>query len=387
MIGGSAPSSGATDLPDPYKVRRWVGYSLWTLGQLIGGGLFLLLFIIAPLFEANPSGAYFRMGIGAVLALPAMLAYLTFPRLLDRYDPEPLYALLLALLWGALAACGFSALINSLVGGLAANLLGPEAGDAIGAILSAPFVEEFWKGLMVVGIAYFLRQEFDGVVDGIIYATFTAIGFAATENVIYYGRALEVNFDSLAATFFLRGVLAPWGHPLYTSMTGIGVGIARESTKTWVKVVAPILGYLGAVLLHMLWNGLATLCDYVGGESLFFLLLPLWIIFVVAFVILVIALVVRRGRTLRAFLLDEIALGYLTRAEVDLVCSAFGGLVAFFKKGTKGTAFVRAVARLALSKWHTSRAAGDSKSTVSMDFIVPLRAKIRDLKAAGASPV
>ena len=56
----------------------------------------------------------------------------------------------------------------------------------VGACISAPFVEEAMKGLAVFGVFYFLRREFDGVVDGVIYATFAALGFAAVENIIYY---------------------------------------------------------------------------------------------------------------------------------------------------------------------------------------------------------
>jgi RsiW-degrading membrane proteinase PrsW (M82 family) len=322
-----------------------------------------------------------------MLAFPAMCVYLTFPRLLDRYDPEPLYALVLCLLWGACAATGFSALINSGVGAVASSAFGAQAGDAVGAVVSAPLVEEFWKGLAVLGVFYFLRSEFDGVVDGIIYATFTAIGFAATENVIYYGNALAQDPGALVFTFILRGVLAPWGHPLYTSMTGIGLGLARESTRTWVKVTAPVCGYAGAVFLHATWNGSATAADAMGAPGVFLLLLPLWMLFVLAFVVLVMVLVVRRGRNIRAQLLDEVALGHLSQAELDLVTSAFGGLVAWFRKGSKGTAFVRSVARLGMRKWHTARALEGHTRTVSMDFILPLRAQIRELRAQGASPV
>jgi RsiW-degrading membrane proteinase PrsW (M82 family) len=380
---------------DPYRTRKIVGAVLWTAGQLGGLVLFVFLFLYLPLSSGQPPGPLlFGMGVGATLAFPAMLVYLTFPRLLDRYDPEPLYALLLCLLWGAVGACGFSALINSGVSEIAAlvvsNAAGVEAGnqaaDVIGAVISAPFVEEAFKGLGVLGVFYFLRNEFDGVVDGIIYATFTAIGFAATENVIYYGRAIGENQEALAFTFVLRGVIAPWGHPLYTAMTGIGLGIARETHRGWVKLVAPVAGYGAAVFLHALWNGSATAADAWGAPGLFLLLLPLWLLFVLAFVIMVMILVARRGRIIRENLLDEVALGHLTQRELDLVCSAFGGLVAWVKKGSRGTEFVRAVARLGLSKWHTARAIRGQNQTISMEFILPLRARIRELRAQGASP-
>lgn len=380
------PARSLTRIDDPYRTRKIVGGILWLLGQAVGFVLLLLLFGLLPLLQANPGQAFFGMAVGAALAFPAMCVYLTFPRLLDRYDPEPLYALVLCLLWGAVAACGFSALINTGVGAIAAAIAGPQAGDAVGAVISAPIVEEFWKGIAIVGVFYFLRNEFDGLVDGIIYATFIAIGFAATENVIYYANALSQDPTALAFTFILRGVIAPWGHPLYTAMTGIGLGLARESHRTWVKVVAPVAGYGGAVFLHALWNGSATVSDAMGAPGLFFVMLPLWLIFVAAFVIIVLALVVRRGRIIREHLIDEVALGHLTQSELDLVCSAFGGLVAWFRKGSKGTEFVRAVARLGLSKWHTARAVRGQNKTFSMDFILPLRAKIRELRQQGASP-
>ena len=143
---------------DPYRARKWVGAALWVVGQLSGLALLLLVFGILPLFMGNPLQTFFGFAVGAMLAFPAMCVYLTFPRLLDRYDPEPLYALVLCLLWGACAATGFSALINSGVGAVAASAFGAQAGDAVGAVVSAPLVEEFWKGLAFLGVFYFLRS-------------------------------------------------------------------------------------------------------------------------------------------------------------------------------------------------------------------------------------
>ena len=122
----------------------------------------------------------------------------------------------------------------------------------LGACVSAPLVEEFFKGLAVFGMFFFVRREFDGVVDGIIYATFAALGFAAVENVMYYARAglsevLSHQQGALTTTFLLARGASPWGHPLYTSMTGIGFGIARETKKPWLRWLAPSLGYMFAV--------------------------------------------------------------------------------------------------------------------------------------------
>jgi RsiW-degrading membrane proteinase PrsW (M82 family) len=362
-------------LPDPERTRRTVGLVLLVLALLVGSALLFFQLLIPPLFdeEKGPMVHYASMLVGAGLAIPAGAMYLTVPRLLDRYDPEPWYALTGCLLWGGICATSFSIPFNELAGAVS---------EVFAIAVVAPVVEEAWKGLCVLAVFYFLRREFDGVVDGIIYATFTAIGFAAVENVIYYAKAVQESQDAFATVLFLRGVLGPWGHPLYTSMTGIGVGLARESKSGLVRFVAPVLGYCGAVLLHMLWNGSAVLGSVVGpaGGVLFLLMLPIWLIFVAAFLVIVIVLVRRRGRVIREYLVDEVALGTVSREEVDLVCSAFGAVRARLRWGATGVDFVRAIARLALSKWHTSRAMDSRTHTVSYDFIVPLRQKIGELR-------
>ncbi|MBW2460171.1 MAG: PrsW family intramembrane metalloprotease [Deltaproteobacteria bacterium] len=364
------------NLPDPEKKRRQVGLVLFIIGLVIGGGLLFLVFLVPPLFAPNPIGAYGAMLLGAVLAFPAALVYLTVPRILDRYDPEPWYALLGALAWGGIAACGFSAVINSFVMLGATAVAGPRFGGLISAVISAPFVEEFFKGLGVWGVAFFLKREFDGIVDGIIYATFTAIGFATVENVIYYSEATSQGLDVLAMTVGLRGFLSPWAHPVYTSMFGFALGLSRETKSDAVKYLAPFGGYAAAVFLHMVWNGSASVAEGIP----FLLLFPLWLLFVVGFLVMIVVLVRRRGSIIRANLVDEVALGTIDRGELELVCSAFGVMKARRAHGALGVEFVRATARLALSKWHTARAMESQNATVSMGFIVPLRKKIVALR-------
>src|SRR4051812_37697293 len=181
---------------DPERGRRLVGAATYALLMLIGATLLVYYFVIKPLGMKNSGLIFEAMGYGALFAFPALFVYLWLPWVIDRYDPEPWWALALALLWGGVAACGFSVLINSNVEELVVDFAGgPKSksalafGSAIGACVSAPLTEEFFKGLGVFGVFYFARREFDGVVDGIIYATFVALGFAATENVIYYARA------------------------------------------------------------------------------------------------------------------------------------------------------------------------------------------------------
>ena len=361
---------------DPERTRKIVGAVLYALGMLGGGLLLLLVFIVPALFSKSSGSELHAMFIGAVFALPALVVYLWIPWIVDRFDPEPWWCLFLALSWGAIAACGFAALINTTVHVAGDAALGKGFGDVLGACVSAPLVEEFFKGLAVFGMFFFVRREFDGVVDGVIYATFSALGFAAVENIIYYSNAAHEGSDVLIGTIVVRGILGPWGHPLYTSMTGIGFGIARETNKTWLKWMAPIGGYMFAAFLHSTWNTAATL-----SNTLVLLMLPLWFLFVIAFFGLVIWLVKRKGKIIRDHLRDEVLMGNITPWELELITSPVGRIKATFNYGgLAGRKFIDAAARLALSKWHTGRATQGRKMTVSADMILPLRQDLGRLR-------
>ena len=377
------------------RTRKIIGSLLYALMILLGTGLFLFLFGLMPLFEKSRCGVgayYYYMALGGALAFPAVIAYLFVPVVIDRFDPEPWWALLLAFVWGALAATGLSGAINTLMG-IAGGVIGGEGGaEVVSAVISAPLVEEFWKGAFVLGLFIFLRTEFDGVVDGVIYATFAALGFAAVENIIYYGHAgflaynksgcsADAAWDAVTSTFVVRGILSPWGHPLYTSMTGIGVGIARETHRTWLKFLAPLFGYFCAVTLHAVWNGSAVLSEATGVPFIVLTIL-LYLVFVALFTLLMIGLVIREGRIIRKFLRDEVLIGTMTQQEVDLVCSPIGRLLAMFTRGgLKGRRFVGTAASLALKKWHVANAMAGKKATISMDFIVPLRQELAQIRA------
>jgi RsiW-degrading membrane proteinase PrsW (M82 family) len=363
----------ASDPAPRGDARAW-GCVVYLLGLSVGGLLLLGLFLLPPLMSARGDQQLEAMALGAVLALPTLAFYLWVPWVVDRYDPEPAWALFGCLVWGAIAACGFAAVINTSVDAAFAGAADAQTGKFFAACVSAPLFEELFKGLAVAGMYWFVRREFDGVVDGVMYACFAALGFAAVENVIYYSNAAQQG--AVAGTFLLRGILAPWGHPLYTSMTGIGFGIARETDRPWVRFFAPLFGYATAVFLHFVWNFSAS----VSGE-LFVVMMPLWLLVVTGFFLLVLWLVSRKGRIIRLNLQDEVLLGHLTAFELELVCSPFASWRATSGYGgAAGRRFVDAAARLALSKWHSARAVRSRNATISMDYIVPLRRQLKELR-------
>ncbi|WP_246366208.1 PrsW family intramembrane metalloprotease [Kibdelosporangium persicum] len=217
--------------------------------------------------------------VGLAVALlpvgPVVAAFLW----IDRWEPEPARLLWLAFAWGACGATITALLINNTAEAVGDLLLGKGNGDAVAAVVSAPLIEEAAKAAFVLGVYLWKRQEFNGVIDGIVYAGMCAAGFAFTENIYYFGRIFgEHGFGTaqtagVVAAFILRGVLSPFTHPLFTIMTGVGIGIAAGTRRQWVRVAGPLGGYLAAVVLHSLWNSAATLGNATTFLNVYFLIM------------------------------------------------------------------------------------------------------------------
>jgi protease PrsW len=307
-------------LPTPGRQRRTV----------LGTVVLLVVFGICGLVVLGVVSGSIGIGavlVGALCALlpvgPVVWAFLW----VDRWEPEPPRTLLFAFLWGACVAALTALVINSSAVLVLDAVLGQGSGDVLGAALVAPFVEEAVKGAFVVGLLVFRRREFDGVVDGIVYAGLVAAGFAFTENILYMGRAFAEDAAMMGqsggvlAVLILRGILSPFAHPLFTSMTGIGCGLAATRRSVGARVVLVLLGYLLAVTLHALWNGSATFGD--GGAFLgvyLYIMVPLF----VAMVVLVVWQRRREQRTVREQLPALAQAGWIAPSEVELLGSLAG---------------------------------------------------------------
>jgi RsiW-degrading membrane proteinase PrsW (M82 family) len=195
------------------------------------------------------NGAPFFVGlILAILPVPLLVALVL---MLDRLEPEPWRALLFAFMWGAGVAVLGALLLNTAGYELLTKPVFGERGELVTASVGAPLVEESLKGAVLFGFLWFRRHELDGLTDGVIYAAMVALGFAMMENIGYYMRAIDQH--NLEAVFIMRGVISPFGHPLFTSMTGLGVAYAALHRGA-ARVAAPVAGLCGAMLLHGTWN-------------------------------------------------------------------------------------------------------------------------------------
>ncbi|KKD06473.1 PrsW family intramembrane metalloprotease [Streptomyces sp. WM6386] len=247
----------------------------WQRKGIRYGALITLLalsgLVILALVREQTGTEGFLVGLGlAILPVPLLIAAF---RWLDRVEPGPWRNLLFAFSWGACAAALIAIVANSFATRwIATATADPSSADTLGATVIAPVVEETAKAAAVLLVFLFRRRDFTGIVDGVVIAGVTATGFAFTENILYLGTAFgtdQLSGDSgiasvTAATFFVRVIMSPFAHPLFTVLTGIGFGIAALSADRHHvrRVLLPLSGLLLAMGMHAVWNGSSTFGEY-----------------------------------------------------------------------------------------------------------------------------
>jgi len=358
--------------PDPDEAaahrRRF-----FTCGCLGCSGLFFLFGIGLLLVLELPNPAV--LGIAAAAAVLPVPTFVFLVLQLDRYEHEPWLLLGAAFLWGALVATFVASLSNSLIGSVVSGVVGEDLGSIITAGAVAPVVEETAKGFALLLLFWLARQEFDNMLDGIVYGSLIGLGFAMTENVLYFGRVLQENgLLGLGALFYVRVVLGGFGHALYTGTTGAGLGFARETTHRWLAAILVPGAYILAMLQHASWNFFgATVIPLLLPENLdpvirLFVVMPLTSLIFTApamLTLLVIAVFAwRRERgVIRDFLRDEVEGGILTRDEYERLPSwraRMGAELSVFRQRGLRAYFAQrdlhqAATELAFRKWHLSR--------------------------------
>ena len=179
---------------------------------------------------------------------------------MDRYEREPWFLRLAAFLWGAIIAIPFAFFIEQDI----QNLLGPNTSDIVRNMfdgLNAGVTEETVKGLGLLLLFVILRDEFDNVTDGIVYAALIGAGFAFVENFRYFASNSR---DTLVFLIVGRVILGWLGHSTFTACFGAALGYVRHTKVRWKQILIPLLGYLIAVGLHSFYD----FVDFQAGAAI-----------------------------------------------------------------------------------------------------------------------
>uniref|UniRef100_A0A540VKK9 PrsW family intramembrane metalloprotease n=2 Tax=Litorilinea aerophila TaxID=1204385 RepID=A0A540VKK9_9CHLR len=180
----------------------------------------------------------------------------------DRYEREPLWLASLVFIWGAIPAIIASLVGEILIGSPFIDAPGSVAEAVMESAVVAPVVEELAKGLVLLIIFRWMRQEFDGLLDGLLYGALVGFGFAMTENFFYFVGAFDQGgFGHLSLIIFLRAVIFGLNHAFYTALIGMGLGLARHATRRSTRLLYIGLGLLAAILTHSLHNLGASLAS------------------------------------------------------------------------------------------------------------------------------
>jgi len=260
---------------------------------------------------------------GGVLALIPLAVVLLGVMWIDRWEPEPRGLLVFGFLWGAVMSVAIALLVDvgvqfaSYAAGIDAASL-----DTLGTVVQAPLVEETAKGFGVLLIFLVARRYFDGPVDGIVYAAVIAGGFAFTENILYFADSMAysgvLSFD-VALTFFVRGVMSPFAHAMFTAMTGLFIGLWGRSSVAG-GIGGFFVGLIPAMALHALWNG----TSYLGLIGWFLLYLVLQVPLFIAAIVLVVQLRKREAKLTQDRLAEYAAAGWISPSEVTTLGTGAG---------------------------------------------------------------
>jgi protease PrsW len=240
---------------------------LIVLGTITG----LIVIVVTAL---NPVGTAVGFVLSSVAMTVVVLAYMW----LDRWEPEPPRLLVLAFLWGA----SVGVIVASIIQLYVESVINHGEADTVSwvtVVIGAPLTEEAAKGLfLLLMMTGARRNELNSMTDCLVYAGLVGAGFAWLEDILYIGGGQTLGASLLTAA--MRLIMAPFAHSLFTTMSGIGVYFALQQRNAAGKLGCILLGYLGAVIMHGLWNGSSLL-----SVEAYFLTYVFWMVPIFALVI------------------------------------------------------------------------------------------------------
>jgi RsiW-degrading membrane proteinase PrsW (M82 family) len=245
---------------DPATRRR----HLIRAGVLIGLGVLLWLLLIDVFLFTQSAGPVVAL-ICTAACLPTTAFGLLVVRRMDRNEKEPWRLVMVAAAWGAIVATSLVVWGESIWEASAQRSLVPGPGlDASLAFMAGTF-EEIAKGLAVVLLFLVMRNDFDDVVDGIVYGAAVGLGFNFMETITYMTNLYAIfqpeGVGGFAAGFqwYARQVMGLFfGHATYTAFIGAGLGIARQLPSVRQKLFVIVSGFLVAIAAHFSWDAWLT---------------------------------------------------------------------------------------------------------------------------------
>jgi RsiW-degrading membrane proteinase PrsW (M82 family) len=275
-MGGSADSTRERLLVgSPLRKRR---VAIPVILALVAAFLLCIAVIFAAVGSLKAEAAQLFV-VGLLFSAGLSIVPVLILRYLDRRERESPWLFAIAILWGAVIATGIALPINTgVILGVERWLaqypqigeyLGPQGALLLGAPLAAPPIEELTKALGVLLLFAFLRAEFDNMRDGFVYGALVGVGFNLVEAPLYVAQAYA-QYQVAPWGFQYGGRFALFGlggHAMFTGIFGAFLGLARQTTRHWLRLVSPLIGLALAILAHTFNNGLGLIITILLRES------------------------------------------------------------------------------------------------------------------------
>ncbi len=254
----------------------------------------------------NPFLNFLGFVLSIVLGIILTFFYWFIIWWLDRFEKEPIWLLALLFFWGAVVVPALAIVFELMAEGVAGIVISGTPLEFTSVSIIAPIVEETFKGIGVLAVVAF--RDFDDALDGLIYGTTVGLGFALTENILYFFG----NFVGGVPVFFvflLRSIVFGLNHALFTGVFGLFLGLAKVSRNIPMKIIWPLFGFALAISMHAGHNALVSFFDIQGvAASAGFYALTVVVILVGVFVMLYF-----ERKWIREYLWEEVQNGLITQ--------------------------------------------------------------------------
>lgn len=323
--------------------------------------------------------------VAILLATLLIFCYLVGIWWLDRYEREPFFLVLLTFVYGAIGGTVLSCIFNSIAGASAVQAgASVEVSGMITAVLVAPVVEEFMKGLVFL-MLLMAGNFIDNRTDGLIYGAAAGLGFSCVENLWYYITNFNADApEQLLALIFVRTLFTALVHCVSSSLLGMSIGYARHRSGAFKWLLFPTLGYIAAVANHAAWNTLATSAQLFGSSVHIQGALALMGIALVGGAALMMFVLTQLSlhsehKFIRKYLMEEARRGVLPIAHAEVIPywlrrRRSGWLPAHIDQG----AYIKAATLLAFRHWQLEVADGERRHQY-MEDITRYRTQVQQL--------
>lgn len=314
--------------------------------------------------------------LSALCAVGPMLMFLAGVWWLDRYDREPVVVLVLVFSWSATAGALIAMAGNAGLGALLPDLP-PMLDEAVRSVVIAPIVEEIAKALPLVAVL--LTGHLDEATDGFVYGAAAGLGFAMTENFLYFSGAVPDGVELWAGVVVVRTFFSAVMHGLAAAAVGALVG-ATWFSGGLIRAAALVGGLALAMTIHATWNGFIMADAALDAEGALFSIDRVVLIGeLIAWFVLFELSLAHEARTLQRELESEAALGTIPEDHPAILASWWRRLgTAWLPPGCPHDAYVFAATRLALAR-RMSRVTAGARRALAHAEVDARRAELQRL--------